>query len=82
MFRLYIIDLASRDIDPKQIQKATVWWEGPQFLSEHDSNWPEGIIPPVEVPEKRAYCHTVYLICWAIYFGYNLSLFHFIQFIS
>lgn len=48
-------DLASRGMDPRQMQGATVWWGGPQFLSESDSYWPEGIILPVGVPEKRAY---------------------------
>ncbi|XP_049875992.1 uncharacterized protein LOC126373761 isoform X2 [Pectinophora gossypiella] len=33
-------DLASRGVDPHQVQDSTLWWQGPSFLSRPESEWP------------------------------------------
>lgn len=47
-------DLASRGIDPHQIVNIKLWWNGPEFLSQHENLWPIlGSKVPIELPELK-----------------------------
>lgn len=34
-------DLATRGVDPQHVPSAALWWHGPEFLLEPESNWPK-----------------------------------------
>ena len=50
-------DLASRGVNPNDLQSAALWWEGPSFLSEDPCNWPQNIHPKntLDLPERKSY---------------------------
>ncbi|CAH0727376.1 unnamed protein product, partial [Brenthis ino] len=33
-------DLASRGVDPQEVNDSTIWWHGPMFLMQPESSWP------------------------------------------
>ncbi|KAL0883544.1 hypothetical protein ABMA27_015698 [Loxostege sticticalis] len=49
-------DLASRGVNPKSIQAASLWWEGPSFLTEDSEQWPQtiGAKNVLELPERKS----------------------------
>ncbi|XP_011858887.1 PREDICTED: uncharacterized protein LOC105556404 [Vollenhovia emeryi] len=49
-------DILSRGIDPGMLPRATLWWQGPEFLQRSESHWPTGELPRLEdeLPERRA----------------------------
>lgn len=55
-------DLISRGSSPEQLLNATLWWEGPPWLSENSSQWPKSTRQVLtEVPETRT--QSVALLC-------------------
>ncbi|KAL0860176.1 hypothetical protein ABMA27_010483 [Loxostege sticticalis] len=48
--------MASRGVSPKVIQSCTLWWEGPDFLKDDETNWPTKIDlkQELDLPERRA----------------------------
>lgn len=55
-------DLASRGVDPEQLQGLSLWWHGPTFLMHDENNWPLNLdyIDP-NLPERKTTgdCSTV-----------------------
>jgi len=47
-------DVISRGVLPEQLLNTMLWWEGPPWLKENQSRWPETSIHiPSEIPEAR-----------------------------
>ncbi|XP_044760883.1 uncharacterized protein LOC123318338 [Coccinella septempunctata] len=48
-------DMASRGVNPKCMQSATLWWEGPPFLFEDPCSWPQTMNTKniLDLPEKK-----------------------------
>ena len=46
-------DLVSRGLTPREFLNASIWINGPQWLSLEESNWPREIIQPADIPERR-----------------------------
>lgn len=47
-------DLASRGVDPQHVAKTALWWHGPEFLLEPETNWPTlEKSPPQNLPELK-----------------------------
>ena len=38
-------DCATRELSAKELQNHTLWWNGPSWLSEHSSAWPNPSLP-------------------------------------
>ena len=57
-------DLVSRDLTPFEFLNASIWINGPQWLSLEDSNWLQEIIQPIDIPERRTI--VVYPVCTEI----------------
>lgn len=51
-------DLASRGVDPQRLQFEPLWWEGPSFLKEGSSAWPQHPHMSVELPELKVHIQT------------------------
>ena len=52
-------DCASRGIFPSELLEHDLWWEGPEWLKSHQSEWPrQFVLPPVASPieEEREIC--------------------------
>lgn len=53
-------DLASRGVDPQHVQNAHLWWHGPPFLTEPESNWPTLHKDTFDdLPEVKAHTTTI-----------------------
>ncbi|KPJ16510.1 hypothetical protein RR48_08101 [Papilio machaon] len=49
-------DLASRGVDPQQLQDSTLWWRGPSFLLKEESEWPkQSSISINNLPELKVF---------------------------
>lgn len=50
-------DMASRGIEPSALVDAALWWNGPQFLSKPESEWPQQLTGHSEsqLPEIKAH---------------------------
>lgn len=47
-------DMASRGVNPRRMQSATLWWEGPSFLFEDPCEWPQTMNKNFfDLPEKK-----------------------------
>ncbi|XP_052754692.1 uncharacterized protein LOC128201521 [Galleria mellonella] len=46
-------DLASRGLNPKQIQRVNLWWDGPEFLRQDEREWPQNIALLSDLPERK-----------------------------
>ena len=60
-------DLVSTGLTPREFLNASIWINGPQWLSLEESNWPQEIIQPAEIPERRTIvahpvCTQIHLI--------------------
>ena len=54
-------DLVSRGLTPQEFLNASIWTNGPQWLSLEESNWPQVIIHLTDIPEKRTViAHPLY----------------------
>ena len=56
-------DCASRGLYPSELLNHSLWWNGPDWLKEPPSNWPEEIpLPPnqKEVDEKEVTLHVLF----------------------
>ncbi|CAH2106769.1 unnamed protein product [Euphydryas editha] len=52
-------DLASRGVDPQQLQDSTLWWRGPSFLLKEESEWPsQGSFATNNLPELKVFTCT------------------------
>ncbi|KAH9643726.1 hypothetical protein HF086_007696, partial [Spodoptera exigua] len=51
-------DLASRGCVPQRLLVEPLWWEGPSFLKEGSSSWPQTPHSIVELPELKAYMNA------------------------
>ncbi|XP_072948180.1 uncharacterized protein [Epargyreus clarus] len=51
-------DLASRGLDPNLINKVALWWQGPRFLLQDESNWPNKLNISSDIPERKNYSHS------------------------
>lgn len=51
-------DCASRGVSPKELLEHPLWWEGPRFLKEDPSAWPEnpGLPERTDLSERRPDC--------------------------
>ncbi|XP_070071091.1 uncharacterized protein [Drosophila takahashii] len=43
-------DLATRGRSPKELSTSSLWWNGPDWLSLNDNDWPTNSIPPIVDP--------------------------------
>ncbi|KAH9641401.1 hypothetical protein HF086_011430 [Spodoptera exigua] len=50
--------LASRGVVPQRLLVEPLWWEGPSFLKEGSSSWPQTPHSIVELPELKAYVNA------------------------
>ncbi|XP_072395159.1 uncharacterized protein [Diabrotica undecimpunctata] len=47
-------DVISRGIDPDQLLKCKLWWEGPEWLKLESNLWPEAVVNNIqEIPERK-----------------------------
>lgn len=47
-------DIISRGLMPNELADSTLWWSGPQFLTENEENWPiSKFAPETELPEMK-----------------------------
>lgn len=46
-------DLASRGVDPQDLSSSSLWWEGPPFLKEEQSQWPQHSYATNKLPEIK-----------------------------
>ena len=53
-------DLISRGIEPTTLSTSTLWWKGPQWLTQRPSNWPRTV---VTTPTDNLEVRTVHLAC-------------------
>jgi hypothetical protein len=51
-------DLISRGMDPKTLASSTLWWKGPQWLSQEPSSWPA---TEVNTPAEHLEIRTVHV---------------------
>ncbi|KAJ8975720.1 hypothetical protein NQ317_004184 [Molorchus minor] len=46
-------DIVSRGIKPKVLVNSIMWWKGPPFLSQDETNWPKSCSPSDNLPDMR-----------------------------
>ncbi|CAG9134394.1 unnamed protein product [Plutella xylostella] len=46
-------DLASRGIDPIELQSSTLWWHGPDYLKKDETEWPKDPRTKLDLPEIK-----------------------------
>ncbi|XP_055701653.1 uncharacterized protein LOC129800934 [Phlebotomus papatasi] len=54
-------DCISRGVSPKELSEHTLWWHGPQWLSENEEKWPENKVKRGKTGEERS-SHAVSLV--------------------
>ncbi|XP_049869025.1 uncharacterized protein LOC126368869 [Pectinophora gossypiella] len=53
-------DLVSRGVDPREIANSVMWWQGPSFLQQEESLWPEANLEEEsELPEVKVLATVV-----------------------
>ncbi|KAG7304901.1 hypothetical protein JYU34_010297 [Plutella xylostella] len=51
-------DLASRGIDPIELQSSTLWWHGPDYLKKDETEWPKDPRTKLDLPEIKTNVST------------------------
>jgi len=60
-------DLITRGIFAQSLESSTLWWKGPQWLTQNSSHWPAGFEYAASIPKVRtiksvmtvSQCHSV-----------------------
>lgn len=54
-------DLASRGVEPSQLESSSLWWQGPSFLDKDESCWPQTFNQTLEneLPELKSHTCTL-----------------------
>jgi hypothetical protein len=48
-------DIISRGLMPNELEESTLWWSGPQFLSQDETHWPTSqFTPERDLPDMKA----------------------------
>jgi len=55
-----LADLISRGIEPKTLSTSTLWWKGPQWLSQEPSSWPT---TEINTPTDNLEIRNVHIAC-------------------
>lgn len=49
-------DIVSRGLSATELINANIWWDGPSFLTQPESEWPSNLVPvPDLIPEQRIF---------------------------
>jgi hypothetical protein len=70
-------DLGSRGVSPRQLERSSLWWHGPPFLTMTEDQWPKNSYSCVELPEVRVSLnirHLENVIPFENYSNYNKLL--------
>ncbi|KAJ8971038.1 hypothetical protein NQ317_008710 [Molorchus minor] len=55
-------DIVSRGIKPKVLVNSIMWWKGPPFLSQDETNWPKSCSPSDNLPDMRKLKKDLFVI--------------------